>query len=59
MWKEEHKAEVGAFYWCKCKYRAINLKGKSDVFPLPRIDDMLGQIPRGTCHFSVDTQDAF
>ena len=33
MWKEEHEAEVGAFYWCTCDYRALNLKSKSDVFP--------------------------
>ena len=36
------------------------MKSKSDVFPLPRIDDLLDQIPRGMCHFSVvDVQDAF
>jgi hypothetical protein len=60
MWKPEHEAEVGAFYRCTCDYRALNNKSKSDVFPLPRIDDLLDQIPRGTCHFSMgDVQDAF
>jgi hypothetical protein len=60
MWKEEHEAEVATFYRCTCDYRALNLKSKSDVFPLPRIDDLLDQIPRGTCHFSSgDVQDAF
>jgi hypothetical protein len=32
MWKEEHEAEVAAFYRCTCDYRALNLKSKSDVF---------------------------
>ena len=51
---------MGAFYRCKCDYRAFNIKGKSDVFPLSRIYDLLDQIPRGTCHFSVENvQDAF
>jgi hypothetical protein len=60
MWKEEHEAEVAAFYRCTCDYRALNLKSKSDVFPLPRIDDLLDQIPRGSKHFSSgDVQDAF
>ena len=60
MWKEEHEAEVGTFYRCTCDYRALNIKSKSDAFPLPRIDDLLDQIPRGTCHFSAsDVQDAF
>ena len=60
MWKTEHEAEVGTFYRCTCDYRALNVKSKSDVFPLPRIDDLLDQIPRGTCHFSAgDVQDAF
>ena len=60
MWKEEHKAEVGDFYRCTCDDRALNMKSKSDVFSLPRIDDLLDQIPRGTRHFSVgDVQDAF
>jgi hypothetical protein len=36
MWKEEHEAEVASFYRCTCDYRALNLKSKSDVFPLPR-----------------------
>jgi len=52
MWKEEHEAEVGTFYRCTCDYRVLNNKSKSDVFPLPRIDDLLDQIPRGTNHFS-------
>ena len=38
-WKEEHEAEVGSSYQCTCDYRALNLKSKSDVFPIPRIDD--------------------
>jgi hypothetical protein len=60
MWKEEHEAEVAAFYRCTCDCRALNLKSKSDVFPLPRIDDLLDQIPRGSKHFSSgDVQDAF
>jgi hypothetical protein len=60
MWKAEHEAEVATFYRCTCDYRALNLKSKSDVFPLPRIDDLLDQIPRGTCHFSSgDVQDTF
>jgi hypothetical protein len=60
MWKEEHEAEVAAFYRCTCDYRALNLKSKSDVFPLPRINDLLDQIPRGSKHFSSgDVQDAF
>ena len=59
MCKEEHKVEVGAFYRWTYDYRAWNMKSKSHVFPLPRIDDLLDQIPRGTCHFSVgDIQDA-
>ena len=60
MWKEEHEAEVGAFYRCTCDYHVLNMRSKSDVFPLPRIDDLLDHIPRGTCHFSVgDVQVAF
>ena len=55
----EHEEEVGAFYRCTCDYRAMNMKSKSDAFPLPRIDDLLDQIPRGTCDFLVgDVQDA-
>ena len=60
MWKEEHEAEVGAFYRCTCDYRALTMKSQSDVFPLPRIDYLLDQIPRGRCRFFVgDIQDAF
>jgi hypothetical protein len=60
MWKEVNEAEVATFYRCTCDYRALNVKSKSDGFPLPRIDDLLDQIPRGTCHFSSgDVQDAF
>ena len=60
MWKEEHQAEVSTFYRCTCDYRRLNVKSKSDVFPLPRIDDLLDQIPVGSKHFSSgDVQDAF
>jgi len=60
MWKPEHEEEVGTFYRCTCDYRSLNLRSKSDVFPLPRIDDLLDQVPRGTKHFSSgDVQDAF
>ena len=57
MWKEEHEAEVGTSYRCTW---ALKVKSNSDVFPLPRIDDLLHQIPRGTCHFSAgNVQGAF
>ena len=60
MWKEEHEAEVAAFYRCTCNYRALNNKSKSDMFSLLHIDDLLDQIPRGTKHLSAgDVQDAF
>ena len=60
MWKTEHEAEVATFYRCTCDYRALNLKSKTDIFPLPRIDDLLDQIPKGSCHFSSgDVASAF
>ena len=54
MWKDEHEAEVATFYRCTCDYRALINKSKSDVFPLPRIDDLLDQIPRGTNIFQLE-----
>ena len=60
MWLPEHEKEVATFYRCTCDYRMLNLKSKSDVFPLPRIDDLLDQIKMGTKHFtSGDVENAF
>jgi hypothetical protein len=52
MWLPEHEKEVATFYRCTVDYRLLNLKSKSDVFPLPRINDLLNQIKMGTKHFS-------
>jgi hypothetical protein len=52
MWSPEHEKEVAAFYRCTVDYRMLNLKSKSDVSPLPRIDDLLDQINMGTRHFT-------
>ena len=54
MWRVEHEAERGTFYQCTCDYRTLSVKSKSEVFPLPRIDDLSGQIWRRTCHFSEE-----
>ena len=60
MWMPEHEAEVATFYRCTCDYRALNQKSKSDVYPLPRIDDLLDHVAKGTKHFSMgDIQNAF
>ena len=52
---------MATFHRCTLNYRALNNKSKFDVFPLPRNDVLLNQIPtKGTKHFSAgDAQDAF
>ena len=45
---------------CSNVIREINKKTKLDIFSLPRINDILDSIPRGTERFSsVDVKDAF
>jgi hypothetical protein len=40
--------------------REVNKKTKLDIFPLPRIDDIIDNIPVGTERFSTgDVKDAF
>jgi hypothetical protein len=60
LFKEENEAEVATFYRLCSDMREINSKTKLDIFPLPRIDDILDNIPQGTERFSTgDLMDAF
>jgi hypothetical protein len=56
----ENEAEVATFYRVTVDMRRVNSKTIPDVFPLPRIDDLLDRIPKGAKHFSIfDCADAF
>ena len=35
-------------------YRALNHQTKKDVYPLPRIDDLLDKLSRATCLSAID-----
>ena len=35
-------------------YRALNCQTKKDVYPLPRIDDLLDKLSRATCLSAID-----
>ena len=35
-------------------YRALNRQTKKDVYPLPRIDDLLDKLSRATCLSAID-----
>ena len=53
MWDPRNEEEVATFYRQTIDCRELNEKTKPDVFPLPRIDDLLDQIKMGTKHFST------
>ena len=60
MWDPRNEQEVATFYRQTIDCREVNAKTLPDVFPLPRIDDLLDQVKKGTKHFSVgDIKDAF
>jgi len=60
MWDIANEAEVSTFYRQTQDLRCLNAKTVADLFPLPRIDDLLDQVRRGTSYFSVgDIKDAF
>ena len=60
MWDVANEDEVATFYRMTIDLRAINSKTVADLFPLPRIDDLMDQVKEGTEYFSVgDIQDAF
>ena len=52
--------EVSTFYRVTVDMRRVNAKTIPDVFPLPRIDDLLDRVDRGVRHMSIfDAADAF
>jgi hypothetical protein len=60
MFKPEHEAEVSVFFRFCIDLRMLNLKTVPDLFPLPRIDDLIDSIPRGCSRYSIsDVTDAF
>jgi hypothetical protein len=60
LFNVEHEAEVSTFYRLCSDMREINKKTKLDIFPLPRIDDILDNVQQGTDRFSTgDLMDAF
>ena len=60
MAKPEHEKEVCTFYRLTQDLRDLNNKTIADLYPLPRIDYLLDQVKKGTCHFSIgDLHDAF
>ena len=52
LFDSAYEAEVTTFYRLCSDIREINKKAMLDIFPLPRIDDILDNIPRGTERFS-------
>jgi len=60
MFKPEFENVVSTFYRLCSDMREVNKKTKLDIFPLPRLDDIMDNIPRGTDRFSTgDVMDAF
>ena len=60
LFEAEHEAEVATFFRLCIDLRMLNAKTIPDRFPLPRIDDLLENIPRGCGRFSIsDIADAF
>lgn len=56
----KHEMEVATFYRVTVDMRRVNDKTVPDVFPLPRIDDLLDRVQNGVRHFSIfDAADAF
>ena len=60
IFKKVNWPEVATFFRMCSDVRSLNQKTKVDIFPLPRIDDLLDSIPVGTDRFSAgDIADAF
>ena len=60
MFKKEHEEEVSKFFRLCIDLRMLNAKTVPDLFPLPRIDDLLGSVPRGCSRYSIsDLDDVF
>ena len=60
MFLKEHEEEVSKFFRLCIDLRMLNAKTVPDLFPLPRIDDLLGSVPRGCSRYSIsDLDDAF
>ena len=60
MLEKKHEAEVSKFFRLCIDLRMLNKKTVPDLFPLPRIDDLLGSVPRGCGRYSIsDLDDAF
>ena len=60
MFQPEYEHIVSTFYRLCSDMREVNKKTKLDIFPLPRLDDIIDNIPRGTDRFSTgDVMDAF
>ena len=60
MSKKEHRARVSTFFRLCLDLRQLNNQTVPDVYPLPRIDDLLDHIPRKCDRFSIsDLADAF
>lgn len=60
MFDKKHEEEVSKFFRLCIDLRMLNAKTVPDLFPLPRIDDLLGSVPRGCSRYSIsDLDDAF
>lgn len=60
MFLREHEVEVSTFFRLCIDLRMLNTKTIPDIFPLPRIDDLIESIPRKCGRYSIsDICDAF
>jgi hypothetical protein len=60
MFLPKFEKEVATFFRLCIDLRMLNAKTVPDIFPLPRIDDLVESIPRGCSRFSLsDICDAF
>ena len=60
MFMREHEVEVSTFFRLCIDLRMLNSKTIPDIFPLPRIDDLIESIPRKCGRYSIsDICDAF